>query len=68
MPSPDRQIPVHRQLYLLSCWKEHEGDPQSFHWRFKLETPGPAPRRLFTTLQEVVKAIETDLRNDELRR
>ena len=64
MSNPDSERAHRRQIYLLTCWQEQSQDPQTTHWRFKLETPGPKQKRLFESLGEILEAIEEELKQE----
>ncbi len=50
-----------RRTYLLTCWQERDELAGRVTWRFNLETPGEAKRRLFANLQDVMTEIEREL-------
>jgi hypothetical protein len=49
------------QTYLVTCWQERDEVVGTAVWRFRLETPRDGRRRIFTTLEEVISIIETEL-------
>jgi hypothetical protein len=49
------------QTYLVTCWQEREEVVGPGVWRCRLETPRDGRRRIFTTLEEVISIIETEL-------
>ena len=49
------------QTYLVTCWQERDEVKGTAVWRFRLETPRSSQRRVFTTLEEVMSIIETEL-------
>lgn len=63
-PPLSQKRALRRQVYVLTCWQERDGLAGRVFWRFNLETLDTSGRRLFTTLQEVMDAIETELQGD----
>ena len=55
---------MRRKIYLLTCWEERDELAGRVTWRFNLETPGEAERRLFANLQDVMTEIEMELQRD----
>jgi hypothetical protein len=55
---------MRRRIYLLICWQERDELAGRVTWRFNLETPGEAKRRLFADLQDVMAEIERELQRD----
>lgn len=53
--------PPRYQTYLITCWQERDEIAATTTWRFRLETPRSGHRRIFTTLEEVMTAIEIEL-------
>ena len=51
----------HYRTYLVTCWQERDEVMGVVVWRFRLETPRSSRRRIFTTLEEVMSIIETEL-------
>ena len=64
MPSV-REAPQYR-TYLVTCWQERDEVAGTAVWRFRLETPRTGRRRIFTTLEEVMFIIETELHRNAL--
>lgn len=52
------------QTYLVTCWQERNETASAVTWRFRLETPHSGQRRLFTTLEEVMSAIEIEINDN----
>jgi hypothetical protein len=61
MSEPSAQRSPHYRTYLVTCWQERDEAMGTVVWRFRLETPRSGRRRLFTTLEEVMSIIETEL-------
>ena len=59
--SPSAQRTPHYRTYLVTCWRERDEVTGTAVWRFRLETPRSGHRRIFTTLEEVMSIIETEL-------
>ena len=59
---PSEEAP-HYRTYLVTCWLERDEVRQTAVWRFRLETVRNGRRRIFTTLEEVMSIIETELHN-----
>jgi hypothetical protein len=55
-----KQAP-HYRTYLVTCWQERDEVRRTAVWRFRLETPRNGRRRIFTTLEEVMSIIDTEL-------
>lgn len=58
---PSVQETPHYRTYLVTCWQEPDEVMGTAVWRFRLETPRSGRRRIFTTLEEVMSIIETEL-------
>jgi len=58
---PTSRDPPRYQTYLVTCWQERDEVMGTAVWRFRLETPRSGQRRIFTTLEEVMSVIETEL-------
>lgn len=51
---------LRRHVYMLICWQEQR-DPEKVTWLFSLEIPGNNQRRLYGSLDSVIKTIQTEL-------
>ena len=60
--SAAKTAPQYR-TYLVTCWRERDEVQQTAVWRFRLETVRNGRRRIFTTLEEVMSIIETELQD-----
>lgn len=59
--SPSAQGTHQYRTYLVTCWQDRDEVKGTAVWRFRLETPQYGRRRIFTTLEEVMSVIETEL-------
>jgi hypothetical protein len=58
----DQNVSLRYQTFLITCWQEQDELAGNPFWRFRLETVRSDEKRLFTTLEEVKMAIETELK------
>ena len=57
--------PTRYRAFVLTLWEERSRDGGSPPvWRFRLETPRSGWSCFFTTLEEVMLIIETELQNN----
>ena len=56
----EKDYPLRRQVYMLICWQEQR-EPEKVTWRFSLEIPGSNQRRLYKSLDRVIKTIQSEL-------
>ena len=58
---PSAKQAARYQTYLITCWQERDTVLETAVWRFRLETPCPGKRHIFTTLEEVMSIIKAEL-------
>jgi hypothetical protein len=49
------------RAFLLTCWQEETAGADSHMWRFRLEEPRTGEQRGFTTLEEVMAFVQSNL-------
>lgn len=49
------------RTYVIRCWQEPCSQPSTCTYRFSLEVPASGERRGFTSLEELMNAIELAL-------
>ncbi len=59
--SPTEAGPPRYQTYLITCWQERDEIAATTTWRFRLETPRSGQHWIYTTLEEVMTAIQIEL-------
>jgi hypothetical protein len=59
--NPESQESRRRRVYLLTCWQERDELAGTVGWRFRLESPQTGRHRIFASLEDTMKAIETEI-------